>query len=148
MTDAASAVTVALELSRTRKWSIGIGIGEVEEPLPAEVRSARGPAFVLARDAVRRAKRAPGRVAVSGDAGAEDAEALLRLLVDLRDRRSPQGWEVYDLLAQDIPQRDIATRLGVSPAAVSMRATTARIRLEEAAVPAVVRTFARADAPA
>ena len=100
--DAAAALEIALALLRDGRWSVGLGVGAVEKPIPADIRAARGPAFVLARDAVERAKGASGRVALaSGDpVAAEDAEAYLRLLVDLRDRRSAQGWEVADLLAE------------------------------------------------
>jgi len=45
------------------------------------------------------------RVAVTGRTqAAADAEALVRLLVELRDRRSPEGWEVHDLLADGLSQ--------------------------------------------
>ena len=70
-------------------------------------------------------------------------EAYLRLLVDLRDRRSAQGWEVADLLAQGLTQKRIAAQLGITPTAVSLRAKAAGLRLEEAALPALVRTLER-----
>ena len=97
---AAAALQVGLALLRDGRWSVGIGAGALESPLPAEIRAARGSAFVLAREAVERAKSSAGRVAVAAadPVAAADAEAYLRLLVDLRDRRSAQGWEVADLL--------------------------------------------------
>jgi hypothetical protein len=62
------AVDLALHLLRDQGWSIGIGVGEVDVPLPAVSREARGFAFYRARDAVERAKtRSKGMsVAVEG----------------------------------------------------------------------------------
>jgi hypothetical protein len=145
---AAAALEIGLELLRDGRWSVGLGAGASETPLPGDIRAARGPVFVLARDAVDRAKHAAGRIAVSApDAvAAADAEAFLRLLVDLRDRRSDQGWEVADLLARGMTQKSIAAELGITPTAVSLRAKAAGLRLEEAATPALVRTLERLDA--
>ena len=144
---AAAALQVGLALLRDGRWSVGIGAGALESPLPAEIRAARGSAFVLAREAVERAKTSAGRVAVAAadPVVAADAEAYLRLLVDLRDRRSAQGWEVADLLAQGLTQKRIAAELGITPTAVSLRAKAAGLRLEEAAIPALERTFGRLD---
>src|SRR5690606_9993160 len=75
----------------------------------------------------------------------DDAEALIRLLVELRDRRSPEGWEIYDLLAAGDNQREAAERLGISEGAVSLRAKAAGLRAEEAAVPALERILRRLD---
>src|SRR6476469_8935929 len=83
VTDSPDAVIeLALDLIRRGHWSIGIGIGPVEEPLPASTRAGRGPAFEAARVAVERAKRAPAKMAVEGGdpARAADAEAALTLL--------------------------------------------------------------------
>jgi hypothetical protein len=143
----AAALEIALALLRDGRWSVGLGAGPVESPLPSDIRAARGPVFVLARDAVERAKNSPGRVAIAAadPVAAQDAEAYLRLLVDLRDRRSEQGWEVADLLDQGLTQKRIAARLGITPTAVSLRAKAAGLRLEEAAVPALVRSLERLD---
>ncbi|WP_214466019.1 DNA-binding protein [Microbacterium flavescens] len=143
--DASGALEIVLQLTRLGTWSVGIGVGRVEEPLPANVRAARGPAFVRARDAVERAKRTSTRMALTaGDEGA-DAEALLRLLIELRDRRTDEGWEIHDLLAEGLTQRDAAGRLGITEGAVSLRARNAGLRTEEAAVPALQRLLARLD---
>jgi len=144
---AAAALQVGLALLRDGRWSVGIGAGALELPLPAEIRAARGSAFVLAREAVERAKSSAGRVAVAAadPVAAADAESYLRLLVDLRDRRSAQGWEVADLLEQGLTQKRIAAALGITPTAVSLRAKAGGLRLEEAAIPALERTFAQLD---
>lgn len=144
---AEAALTITLELLRDGRWSVGLGAGTVEVPLPTDIRAARGSAFVFARDAVERAKTAPGRVAIAAadPMAAGDAEAYLRLLVDLRDRRSEQGWQVADLLREGHTQKHIAARLGITPTAVSLRAKAGGLRLEEAASPALVRTLERLD---
>lgn len=144
--DADAALAIILALSRSQRWSIGLGIGDVEEPYPASIRAARGSAFIRARDAVGDAKRAPGRLSIAPDASphASDAQALIRLLIDVRDRRTDEGWEVYDLLAQGMTQRDAAQALGVTAAAVSLRARAAGLRIEEGALPALVRALSAA----
>lgn len=143
--DASGALDVVLHLTRLRTWSVGLGVGAVEQPLPANVRAARGPAFVHARDAVDRAKRTPTRMALSAGPEGTDAEALLRLLIELRDRRTTEGWEVHDLLAEGMNQREAAVQLGISEGAVSLRARNAGLRTEEAAVPALQRLLERLD---
>ncbi len=47
---------VALRVLRLGGWTVGIGVGAVDEPLPASARAGSGEAFVLARTAVERAK--------------------------------------------------------------------------------------------
>jgi len=143
--DADSLLAIVLDLTRTGRWSVGVGVGEVESPLPASVRAARGDAFVNARDAVDRAKKASTRVAITASDGGADAEALVRLLVELRDRRTTEGWEVYDLLADGMTQREAAAQLGITEGAVSLRVKSAGLRTEEAAVPALIRVLARLD---
>ncbi|MDY0909288.1 DNA-binding protein [Microbacterium sp. CFBP9034] len=142
---AAAILDIVLHLTRLETWSVGVGIGGIEEPLPANVRAARGSAFLNARDAVEHAKRASTRVAVVGGADGGDAEALVRLLVELRDRRTVEGWEVRDILAEGLSQRDAAARLGITEGAVSLRVRNAALRVEEAAIPALERLLARAD---
>jgi hypothetical protein len=146
--DPAAALAIVLMLTRAGTWSVGVGVGEVEHPLPASVRAGRGSAFVRAREAVDRAKRATTRLAITGDDEAADAEALVRLLIELRDRRSDEGWEVYDLLATGMSQREAADRLGITAGAVSLRAKAAALRAEAAAIPALERALERLDRPA
>jgi hypothetical protein len=144
--DARAVMDVVLHLTRLHEWSVGVGVGPVEEPLPADVRAARGAAFVNAREGVERAKKTPTRVAVVGGEEGADAEALLRLMVELRDRRTTEGWELHDLLAEGLTQREAAGRLGVTEGAVSLRARNAGLRTEEGALPALERLLRRADA--
>ncbi len=145
VTDASALLAIVLDLTRTGRWSVGVGVGEVEQPMPPSVRAGRGTAFVNAREAVDRAKKAPTRLAITGTEEATDAESLVRLMVELRDRRTAEGWEVYDLLAEGLTQREAAARLEISESAVSMRVKSAGLRAEEAALPALVRVLTRAD---
>src|SRR5690625_2690592 len=55
--DPMTALAVASLLLRSEDWSLGIGVGVVQEPLPDSTREARGPAFIAARAAVEQAKR-------------------------------------------------------------------------------------------
>lgn len=144
--DAGALLRIILTLTRSAVWSVGVGVGDIEKPLPVNVRAARGDAFIKARDAVDSAKKAHTRLAIRAEGGT-DAEALVRLLIELRDRRTDEGWEVYDLLAEGLTQREAAVRLGITEGAVSLRAKAAALRVEEAAIPALERVLARLDAP-
>ena len=147
--DAATTLDLVLTLTRERAWSVGLGMGGVRTPLPRSTREATGDAFVAARTAVTRAKRTPARFAVDGVADPEsaaDVEAVLTLLLTLRESRTPAGWELYDLVASGLTQADAAARLGISPQSASDRARAAGLRVELAALPALTRLLARADA--
>lgn len=151
--DARTALDLVLHLARDGHWSVGLGVGEVRMPLPDAVRKATGPAFIAARDAVEAAKRADGRFALRTDpdapAGrrrsADDVEALIRLLLVVRERRSPAGWEVADLVAGGRPQKHAAAVLGISDAAVSQRLKSGMWAVDEAARPALVRLLEELD---
>ena len=140
--DAGTVVEVVLDLLRDGGWSVGVGTGSVDEPLPAVSREASGEAFVRAREAVEQAKSrtATAPVAVRGEpsARAAEVEALLRLLAAVVDRRTAPGWEAVDTLAPvGGTQKDVARVLGVSEQAVSQRLRVA-LWPEEAAVRPVV----------
>lgn len=155
------AIDIALHLLRDQGWSVGIGVGSVEGPLPRVSREARGFAFYRARDAVERAKtRGRGTsIAVEGPTPranepdlAAEVEALLRLLAAIRARRTPQGWEVADTLTtlDDKPgrQRIVAQSLQVSEQAVSQRVRAALWQEEEAVRPVAVRLLAELSSAA
>lgn len=144
--DADLAVDLVLTLLRRGGWSIGIGAGAVDEPLPATSRAGSGNAFVLARSAVERAKTRPGGVAlaVAGEeaVAAADAEAVLTLLGAVATRRTAAGWEVIDALHDagvGARQEDVAERLGITQQAVSQRLRTALWAEELAARPLAAR---------
>jgi hypothetical protein len=150
--DAGTALALALELTRSRDFHVGIGVGPVRSPLPASTREASGPAFFAARDAATRAKRSDTRLAVhwqrepqGSSERAEDAEALLALLLILRERRSAAGWELFDLLAAGHTQAEAAAQLGISAPAASARARAANIRAELAALPGLTRLLEQTD---
>lgn len=142
------ALAIILRLTRSRRWSVGCGIGAVREPLPASVRASSGDAFVAARAAVDRSKKRPTRFALESapdQVPGTDAEAILDLLLVIRDRRSDEGWELYDLLQAGLTQADAAARLGITPQAASKRARAAELRAEEAVLDPLARLITRAD---
>jgi hypothetical protein len=154
MDDPSLLLDVALRLVRLEEWSIGIGIGPVDEPLPAEAREGSGEAFVRARDAVERAKRRAGDVAlaITGEptgppaARAREAEALLRLLGAVVSRRTAAGWETVDrIVAGGTSQREVARALGISEQAVSQRLLTSMWADESAVRPLAARLLGEAD---
>lgn len=160
MTDAQAALGVILALHRTGYWSVGVGVGGVRVPLPASTRQAAGGAFVAARAAVTRAKKADARFALdvapevpATAAGspdgpvldADEVEAILSMLLLVRQRRSAEGWQAVDLLELGVSQQEIAARLGISAAAVSQRIKSALWRVEEAVRPALVRLLENLD---
>jgi hypothetical protein len=126
--DPASLATVVERLLREDTWNIGLGIGEVEQPLPASTRAGRGPAYVLARDAVTAAKSSLWHLRVEGDdPGARRLETSLLLWAAVLDRRTERGWAVADLVDAGLRYEEIAKRLGITQSAVSQRARAAGI---------------------
>ena len=122
----AALATVVERLLREDGWSVGVGIGEVEEPLPESTRAGRGPAYLHARSAVTGAKSAPWRLRVDGDrAGVRALETTLWLWAYVLHRRTPRGWEVADLVEAGATYEQAARQLGVTHAAVSQRAQAA-----------------------
>jgi hypothetical protein len=148
---ASAALEIVLDATRDGHWSVGLGIGGIRTPLPDAARKASGTAFIAAREAVQAAKRADGRFALRAastgrtdepSTEADDVEALIRLLVLVRERRTDPGWEVADLARAGHLQKDIAAMLGVSAAAVSARLKAAMWRAEADALPALERLLA------
>ena len=126
--DPAALAAVVERLLREDGWSIGIGVGEVEEPLPESTRAGRGPAYLRAREAVTAAKSAPWRLRVAGDRpGVRALETTLWLWASVLNRRTSRGWEVADLVDEGASYDEVATRLGVTQSAISQRAQAAGI---------------------
>jgi hypothetical protein len=166
LTDRAdTALRLLLELTRDGRWSVGIGVGPVRFPLGDSTRASTGDAFFAAREAIEAAKRTPSRFALRaqpdpapgpvGDGTPDtatdrlrpaDVEALMGLVLALREKRTPKGWEVHDLLASGATQSRAAASLGITQGAVSMRARTGSSREEIAASEALVRLLAMLDA--
>ncbi|PSL04598.1 hypothetical protein CLV30_10562 [Haloactinopolyspora alba] len=146
LADAADAVDAALALVRHGSWSVGLGVGPADEPLPASTRTARGPAFVHARSALDEAKQRTHHVAVVGaDEYAHDADAVLSLLAAVLARRTDTGWEAVDLMAEAHTFADAAERLGVSRQAVGQRLAVALWQQERDVRPVVARLLAKSE---
>ena len=147
MDEASAVVDLVLGLVRRGAWSIGIGAGPVDEPLPASTRAGSGPAFVLARKAVERAKSSPQLLAVEApDADrAGSAQAALDLLASVVQRRSEPGWEAVDLISRGITQTEVAEALGITKQAVSQRLRAATWAPEVAGRDLAARMLAAAD---
>jgi hypothetical protein len=139
-------VDAALHLVRDGGWSIGVGAGAVQTPLPASTRAGAGPAFLCARRAVEAAKTRPTRLAVRGavPADAGDAQAVLSALAVLVERRSPQAWEAIRLVSGGATQAQAAASLGISRQAVGQRLAAGLWELERELRPTAARLLARA----
>ena len=139
-------VDVVLRLVRLGGWSIGVGAGPVQTPLPASTRAATGTAFLCARRAVDAAKQRPSRLAVRGavpsDAG--DAQAVLTALALVVERRSEQAWEAISLVEAGRTQAQAAAELGVSRQAVGQRLAAGAWDLERELRPTAGRLLTRA----
>lgn len=124
-----AALPAAVEaLLRDASWSIGIGVGAVDRPLPDHARAGSGAAYLHARTAVTAAKNAPWQLRVVGDdPGARQLESALWLWASVLARRTARGWEVADLVDQDLSYDEAARRLGITQSAVSQRAQAAGI---------------------
>lgn len=143
-------LAVLTTVLRDGNWSVGVGVGPVETPLPASVREARGPALLDARAAVEASKGAGEvRVAVaaaSDPVGAADVEAVARLIGTLIGRRTPTQWATIDAVDASPTQRAAAQALGVSPQNVSQALATSAIAAERAGYPVLVRLLERVEA--
>jgi hypothetical protein len=144
--DPADVVAAVLELVRWDEWYVGVGAGPVEEPLPVSTREGRGPAFVMAREAVERAKRRPSGLAVVGaDAeAARSAEAVLALLATVVRRRSDAAWDAVDLVSTGLSASEAAGKLGVSRQAVGQRLAAGGYQQERDVRPVVEVLLERA----
>lgn len=139
-------VDVVLRLVRAGGWSIGVGAGPVQTPLPASTRAGAGPAFLSARRAVDAAKQRSTRLAVRGaePADAGDAQAVLSALAVVVDRRSEQAWEAISLVDGGRTQAEAAAALGISRQAVGQRLAAGLWDLERELRPTAARLLVRA----
>lgn len=148
--DRSSGVVRAVEtLTRQGQWRIGVGVSsDRASGLPGSAREATGPAFLAARHAIERARSSPADCAVAwaggeptgeqhllaggGDLLVQQAEGVLWLLVSTWRRRTPEGWEVVDLVRGG-SRAEAAGALGVSASAVTQRLRAAAYREAERA---------------
>jgi hypothetical protein len=144
--DPADVVEIVLRLVRMGGWSIGVGAGPVQTPLPDSTRAGAGQAFLAARRAVDAAKQRPFRLAVRGAVPSEaaDAQAVLSALAGLVDRRSEQAWAAIELVEEGRTQSDAAALLGISRQAVGQRLAAAMWELERELRPTAARLLTRA----
>jgi hypothetical protein len=144
--DPAHVVSVVVDLVRLGGWSIGVGAGPVQTPLPDSTRAATGTAFLCARRAVDAAKQRPTRLAVRGAAlpDAADAQAVLTALAVLVERRSDAAWEAIELVDGGRTQAQAAAELGISRQAVGQRLAAGSWELERELRPTAARLLARA----
>ena len=146
LAEADDVVDAVLDLVRLGGWSIGVGAGPVQSPLPASTRAGAGPAFLSARRAVDAAKQRPARLAVRGavptDAG--DAQAVLTALAVLVGRRSEQAWEAIALVGRGRTQAEAAAELGITRQAVGQRLAAGLWELELDLRPTAARLLTRA----
>jgi hypothetical protein len=146
LADPDDVVEVVVYLVRSGDWSIGVGAGPIQTPLPQSTRAAGGTAFLCARRAVEAAKKRPVRLAVRGASpvDAADAQAVLTALAVIVERRSDQAWEAIALVGSGRTQADAATALGISRQAVGQRLTAGLWELERELRPTAARLLSRA----
>jgi hypothetical protein len=146
LSDPDDVVEVVLHLVRSGDWSIGVGAGPVQAPLPQSTRAAAGTAFLCARRAVEAAKKRPVRLAVRGASpvDAADAQAVLTALAVFVERRSDQAWEAIALVGSGRTQADAAATLGISRQAVGQRLAAGLWELERELRPTAARLLSRA----
>jgi hypothetical protein len=146
LSTAEAAVDTVARLMRANRWNIGMGIGEVERPLPSSTRAGRGDAYLYARDAVNRAKSNQHHLSVVGadPYRADQVETGLWLWAMLLRRRSDRGWEVAELLNSGLSQTEAARHLGISQPAVAQRAQAAGVVEEQRARLLVTQLLAEA----
>ena len=127
--DAGTVVDTIGQLLRVGGWSVGVGVGPVDEPLPEDTRAGRGAAYVYAREAVTRAKSTPHRLVVVGtdEYRAEQLETVLWLWAGLLERRTDRGWEVHDALEKGLSHAEAGRRLGITQSAVTQRTRSAAL---------------------
>ena len=123
LADAAQTVEVLERVLRLGGFSAGVGIGGVEQPLPASTREARGEAFIAARAAVEEAKRrSAAPVAVRGPDACdawEDADALTWTWARLLAGRTQKQWEAVEAVQAARTQKEAAEAMGRTPQALS-----------------------------
>jgi hypothetical protein len=146
LAEADDVVDTVLELVRLGGWSIGVGAGPVQTPLPASTRAGAGPAFLSARRAVDAAKQRPARLAVRGAAPADagDAQAVLTALAVVVQRRSGPAWEAITLVNAGRTQSEAAATLGITRQAVGQRLAAGLWDLERDLRPTAARLLTRA----
>ncbi|OUC78694.1 hypothetical protein [Gordonia lacunae] len=130
--DPMALASLAVEICSDGHWSVGIGVGPVELPLPSSTRACRGPAFASARTAVEAAKRQRIPLCVHGPdiRWCHHAQTAARLITNIIATRSAAGVEAVTLIRQGFSQVEAAGSLGITPQAMSQRLRAAGWDLE------------------
>ncbi|MGJ7440914.1 hypothetical protein [Aquipuribacter sp. MA13-6] len=152
LADAGQVVAVVQALVVTGHWSVGVGVGPVEEPLPSMTRAGRGSAFSAARVAVEAAKERHHHAALAAEGlppeavlAVADADAVLALTLAVQLRWSEEAREAVALVARGATQTDAARALGITRQAVGQRLGAALWRQQSRATEVVVHLLDRAD---
>ncbi|WP_448223523.1 hypothetical protein [Gordonia iterans] len=129
--DPAALARVAVDLAASGHWSVGVGVDDVDLPLPRQTRAGRGRAFEAARAAVESAKGQRVPLQVRGSSSwCRPAQTAACLLVDLETGRTVAGREAVELVASGLTQAQAAEQLGITPQAISLRLRSARWDLQ------------------
>lgn len=138
--DPATLVAATWTVCGVGRWWCGIGMGQVDTPLPSSTREATGTAYLAARDAVTAAKSSLGGMVVrsgppsptSPSAAATPCAQQVRFIramevvSDLAGSTTPAVREVCALYDRGMTTARAAQQVGVSAAAISQRLTRAR----------------------
>lgn len=152
--DRASTALDAIRAAREEgAWRIGLGIGDVVHPLPAELRALEGPAIQAAQDALHIAattSQVPVAIRAADPRQAEtahDAQAVLRLIGWMIATRNRGQWRVARAVREhpDWTQQQLADHLGVTQQTVSRSLQTSGWREESAAYPLLERLLSMID---
>lgn len=153
----ADRASIALDAIRAAReegaWRIGLGIGDLALPLPAELRAAEGPAVDAATAALHVATTTSQvpvaiRAADPRQAGtAADAEAVLRLVGWMIATRNRGQWRVARAVREhpEWTQHQLAEHLGITQQTVSRSLQTSGWREESAAHPLLERLLSMID---
>jgi len=149
---AALAVAALQALVADGHWSVGLGVGPVELPLPSSTRAGRGPAYNAAREAVEAAKERHHHVSLVAEGLPDDAtrtvadaDAVLSLALTVALRWSEEAREAIALVRGGASQTEAARTLGVTRQAVGQRLGAALFRQHAEAMGVVVRLLEQAD---
>lgn len=124
-TDADAAVDAILRTARLNFCNIGLGVGSLYEPVPAEADLVQGRALRRAHGALEAAEHRGERVPICVSTANTDLDAelegLLRLIGQSIRTRTESEWAVVDLLTPGVrgQQKAVAQTLGITPQAVS-----------------------------
>ncbi len=138
--DPATLVAATWTVCGAGRWWCGIGMGQVDTPLPRSTREATGTAYLAAREAVTAAKSSIGGMVVrsggpspsSPSAAAPPSAQQIRFIRamevvgDLAGSTTPAVREVCALYDRGMTTARAAQQVGVSAAAISQRLTRAR----------------------